>query len=159
MSAITEGSVPAVAIRPSSRRHGRAGFTLVELVLVVVIVSILAGLAIPNYKVVVVKARAADVLGRIRVVELGVHSYLGENNAWPDETGTGVVPPGLNGFLPTDFSFVSEDFQLDWENGGGLIGVAVVTDNTLLGEALLNVAGAGTWFVSGNRYVFILDQG
>lgn len=145
-------------MRPATVRR-RAGFTLVELMLVVVIVSILAGLAIPNYRVVVVKAHAADVLGQIRVVELGVHSYLGENNAWPNEAATGVIPPGLVIYLPDNFVFTDVDFDLDWENGGGLIGVAVVTDNEELGQALLNVAGAGTWFVSGNRYVFILDQG
>ena len=157
MRPTTKGGIRTVTTRRSVGK--RNGFTLVELMLVVVIVSILAGLAIPNYQVVVVKARAADVLGRIRVVELGVHSYLGENNAWPDESAVSVVPPGLTSFLPENFTFASEDFDLDWENGGGLIGVAVVTDNDLLGQALLNVAGPGSWFVSGNRYTFVLDQG
>ena len=157
MRPTTEGVVRTVKTRLPAR--GRRGFTLVELMLVVVIVSILAGLAIPNYRVVVIRARATDVLGRIRVVELGVHSYLGENNAWPSEAAVAVVPPGLVSFLPENFTFASEDFDLDWENGGGLIGVAVVTDNDLLGQAILNVAGPGSWFVSGNRYVFVLEQG
>jgi len=141
---------------PGSRR---AGFTLVELVLVVVIVSILAGLAIPNFQNVVTKARAADLLGRIDVVEVAVQSYLGDNNSWPAETGAGVVPTGLINYLPENFSFTGEEFQLDWENGGGLIGVGIVTDNELLGNALVDLAGAGRWFVSGNRYVFILETG
>jgi prepilin-type N-terminal cleavage/methylation domain-containing protein len=136
----------------------RAGLTLVELLLVVVIVSILAGLAIPNYQNVVTKARAADLLGRIDVVEVAVQSYLGDNNAWPGETGTGVIPTGIVSYLPANFSFTGEDFQLDWENGGGLIGVGIVTDNQLLGNALVDLAGPGRWFVSGNRYVFILEQ-
>ena len=67
---------PTAGANHPTRRSRRAGFTLVELVLVVVIISILAALAIPNYKVVVVRARAADVLGRIRVVELGVQVKL-----------------------------------------------------------------------------------
>jgi prepilin-type N-terminal cleavage/methylation domain-containing protein len=143
--------------RPDSYR--RAGFTLVELVLVVVIVSILAGLAIPNYQIVVTKARAADLLGRIDVIEHGVTSYLGDNNSWPAETGAGVVPTGLVGYLPDNFSFTGDEFQLDWENAGGLVGVGIVTDNQGLGDALVDLAGPGRWFVSGNRYVFILEQG
>jgi len=138
-------------------RGANAGFTLVELVLVVVIVSVLAAIAIPNYRVVITKARAADLLGRIDVVEVGVQSYLGDNNAWPPDGSAGTVPGGLVAYLPANFSFDGEDFQLDWENGGGLKGVAIVTDNELLGNALLDLAGPGQWFVSGNRYVFILE--
>ena len=139
-------------------RGRRAGFTLVELLLVVVIVSILAGLAIPNYRNVVNKARAADLIGRIDVVEHAVQSYIGDNNTWPSETAAGVVPAGVTNYLPENFSFTGEDFQLDWENGGGLIGVGIVTDNEPLGNALVDIAGPGRWFVSGNRYVFILEQ-
>lgn len=140
-------------------RHARAGFTLVELMLVVVIVSILAGLAIPNYQVVVTKAKAANILGEIDVVNHAVQSYLGDNNSWPPESGAGTVPSSIVQYLPENFTFTGEDFQLDWENGGGLIGVAVVTDNEPLGSALVDLVGPGRWFVSGNRYVFILDQG
>ena len=68
-----------------------------------------------------------------------------------------MVPPGLVDFLPENFSFGGEDFELDWENAGGLIGVGIVTDNEPLGNALLDVAGPGRWFVSGNRYVFIIE--
>ena len=110
MKRTTEGAVQTVKTQLPGR--GRRGFTLVELMLVVVIISILAGLAIPNYRVVVIRARAADVLGRIRVVELGVHSYLGENNAWPGESAVSVIPTGLDGFLPENFTFASEDFDL-----------------------------------------------
>ena len=64
-------------------RGAPGGFTLIELMLVVVIVSILAAFAIPNYQIVVVRARASDLLGRIDVVNVAVQSYLSDNNAWP----------------------------------------------------------------------------
>jgi prepilin-type N-terminal cleavage/methylation domain-containing protein len=143
---------------PTTRRR-QAGFTLVELILVVVIISVLAAIAIPNYRVVVTRARAADLLGRIDVVEVAVQSYLADNNAWPADGTEGAAPAALGEYLPDDFLFNGEDFQLKWENGGGLKGVAVVTDNEELGNALLDVAGPGRWFVSGNRYVVILEAG
>lgn len=136
----------------------RAGFTLVELLLVMVIASILAALALPNYRLVVTRARAAELLGRVDVVEHAAQSYLGENNAWPGEAGAGVVPGGMATYLPEGFSFTGEVFQLDWENGGGLIGVGIVTDDEGLGNALVALAGPGRWFVSGSRYVFILER-
>jgi prepilin-type N-terminal cleavage/methylation domain-containing protein len=141
------------------RSSCRGGFTLIEVLLGVVIVSVLAAIAIPNYRVVVIRARAADLLGRIDVVELAAQGFLADNNTWPPDDAPGAVPAGLNGYLPDGFSFTGEDFQLEWENGGGLKGVAVVTDNELLGNALLDVAGPGRWFVSGNRYVFVLETG
>ncbi len=143
----------------AARGTRRGGFTLIELVLVVVIVSILAAFAIPNYQIVVVRARAADLLARIDVVNVAVQSYLSDTNAWPGEAAAGAVPPDLVSFLPENFSFSGEDFELDWENAGGLVGIGIVTDNEPLGNALLDVAGPGRWFVSGNRYVFILETG
>ena len=141
---------------PIRRSAARSGFTLL---LVVVIISVLAAIAIPNYRVVVTRARAADLLGRIDVVEVAVQSHLADNSEWPPDDGPGAIPAGLDGYLPEGFSFDGEDFQLEWDNGGGLKGVAVVTDNEVLGNALLDVAGPGRWFVSGNRYVFILETG
>src|SRR5262245_10183632 len=143
-------------------RHGgpgRSGFTIIELLLVLVIISILAAIAIPNYRNVIMKARAADLLGRIDVVEHAAQSYLGDNSDWPAESGPGVVPTGVSGYLPASFLFNGEDYQLDRENGGGLIGIGIVTDNQPLGNALIELAGPGRWFVSGNRYVFVLDRG
>jgi prepilin-type N-terminal cleavage/methylation domain-containing protein len=139
-------------------RTRRAGFTLVELLLVMVIISILAGLAIPNYRIMVTKARAADLLGRVDVVEHAAQGYLGDNSTWPADAGPGSIPSGVTTYLPENFAFTGEDYQLDWENGGGLVGVGIVTDNTALGDALVDLAGPGRWFVSGNRYVFIIDQ-
>ena len=98
------------AARRAPDQLRRTGFTLAELLLVVVIVSILAALAIPNYQVVGTRARAADLLGRIDVVDVAVQSYLGDNNQWPAESAGGVIPPDLNNFLPEGFSFTGEEF-------------------------------------------------
>ncbi|MBW3533694.1 MAG: prepilin-type N-terminal cleavage/methylation domain-containing protein [Gemmatimonadetes bacterium] len=135
----------------------RGGFTLVELMVVVVIVSILAAIAIPNYRLMITKARAAEALGDVDVVYVAATSHMANQHTWPQDAASGTVPPDMDGYLPDDFSFAGEGYELDWDNGGGLVGIAIVTDNTDLGNALLSLVGPNAWFVSGNRYMRVLE--
>lgn len=149
----------------------RRGFSLIEMLLVVVIIGVLAQIVIPNLRTVRTKARAVDVMADINVVRTAAQNYNADNFTWPAETGTGTIPPELTAeYLPDGFSFTGEDYQLDWENlavPGGLpqdpgttriLGVAVVTDNTELGDAIVAVFGQSGWYNVGNSYVFIIDR-
>lgn len=156
--------------RDPLRRHGQGGFTLIELLLVVVIIGILAQIAIPNYRALTVKARAASLVADIDVVEQAARSYQADLHSWPSDSPTGAVPPGMAPYLPQGFSFAGEDFELDWENMGvpgglpgspgvsRLLGVGVVTGNTELGEALVELLGDTGWYLIGNRYIRIIDR-
>lgn len=139
------------------RTERRGGFTLVELMVVVVIASILAAFALPNYRLMIVKARAAEALGDVDVVYVAATSHMANEHTWPSDAASGNVPPAMATYLPENFSFDGEGYQIDWENVGGLVGVAVVTDNAELGNALLNLVGQNVWFVSGNRYVRVIE--
>ncbi len=141
----------------ASSNGRRGGFTLIELMVVVVIVSILAGIAIPNYRVMITKARAADVLGDVDVVYVAATNYLANNHTWPADAAAATIPTGMDTYLPNGFSFTQDGFELDWDNGGGLVGISVVTDDTALGNALMSLVGSTTWFVSGNRYTRVLE--
>lgn len=151
-------------------RDRRGGFTLVELLLTVAIVGILAQIAIPNYQALTLKARAVDAMADVEVVEQAARSYHGDLHRWPSESPTGSVPPGMARHLPDGFSFAGEGFTLDWENlsiPGGLpgdpgttriLGIAVVTSNAELGQALVDVFGASDWYIVGDSYVRIIDR-
>jgi prepilin-type N-terminal cleavage/methylation domain-containing protein len=155
---------------PAAPDRRRGGFTLVELLLVVAIVGILAQIAIPNYRNLVTRARAVDVLGDIEVIEQGARNFQGDRHLWPPDAAPGVIPPGLATYLPDAFSFTGEDFQLDWENidlPGGLpgdpgtsriLGVGVVTGNAELAEALVAIFGQAGWYVVGSTYVRIIER-
>lgn len=143
---------------------------MVELLVTVAIIGILAGLAIPNVKTLVQRARAADVAGTLNVVRVAVLNYNADTHAWPPETGSGVVPPGLVPYLPANFSFKRKGYTIDYENWslpGGLpgdpstrtlIGASVTTTDARLGEALMDELGSAIVFSVGNTYTVVFDR-
>ena len=153
--------------RPDARR---GGFTLVELLVTAAIVGILAGLAIPNMKNVLLRARAAEVAGDMDVVRVATQNYQANAHTWPPETSAGTVPPELVPYLPAGYSFARDGYQLDFENWslpGGLpgdpgtttlIGVSVVVDDPLLGNALIELLGNAIVFSVGNTHTVVIDR-
>ncbi len=137
----------------------RKGFTLIELLVVVLIVSILAALAQPQLTHVIVKARAADAIGDMQVVRLAVYNYQSDQQAWPSDVAVGIVPPGLDVYLPESFDLVKEDYTLDYDNWGGtpfMVGVTLITADSILGRTALEMLASPKWN-SGDKYTWVIE--
>lgn len=77
------------------RARRAAGFTLVEIMIVVVIISMLAAFGIPTMVRMQLNARTAAITNDFRVFAQVFQSYAHANGTFPDETAAGVIPPEL----------------------------------------------------------------
>lgn len=147
----------------------REGFTLVEIVTVVLIVSFLTRIALPQMQEVRVRARAAAVRSDFSVVRLAAQNFYADNFVWPNDTDAGLTPAELTSNLPSGYSFDRGDYLLNWEhwilpNGlpsdpsvRAVIGVSVTTADRALGAAVLDMINEAASYQLGDTYTFIFE--
>ena len=66
-------------------KNNKKGFTLLELLVVVLIIGILAAIALPQYKRAVEKAHAMEAVQTVKTVSDALHRYYLIHNKFPDE--------------------------------------------------------------------------
>lgn len=93
--------VAAVLRSCGGAKRGRrnSGFTLVEIMVVVTIISLLVALGVPAFLRVKVKAKANVVVSDLRTFAAAFDAYAQENGGWPAEADAGVMPVGMTGRL------------------------------------------------------------
>lgn len=141
----------------------RRGYTMVELLMALLVLSLLTSLAVLKYIDLTRTAFAAKVVGEFTTVRLAAYNFEADhNNQWPGDQGPGVVPPELAPYLPAGFSFVAPSYQLDWENRSPSLipfqlAISMVTpDARLLNAMRQNLGTKAPYFFAGNRLTFIL---
>ena len=77
----------------------RAGFTLVEVLIVMVVLGVLGGLAIPNLKDAVYQADAVSIVADMNAVSMAVAQYYEENGSYPKKGKWGQTPAELQPYL------------------------------------------------------------
>lgn len=151
--------------------RGHHGFTMVEVLTVAVVMGTLVRMAVPNFHEVLLKARAAEVMGDFEVVRVAVLNYNADHLTWPQDGYTGQIPPGLEEYLPENFDFTGPGYRLDWENwvlpnglpkdpgSGVLLGISVVTEDRELGQAVLDLLGNSmAHYTLGDIYTFVVER-
>ena len=94
--------------------RGRGGWTMIELLMVLVIMGILVNIAVPALRLIRRRAEAAHVIGDIRVIQLAAQSHHADRGTFPDTEEFGVVPLTIVPMLPEGFDFQYGEMRYRW---------------------------------------------
>ncbi|MFP4457978.1 MAG: type IV pilin protein [Candidatus Zixiibacteriota bacterium] len=102
----------------------KKGFTLIELMIVVVIIGVLAGLAINRYNEVTTQAKYSQARILLNRIYKALSQFYAETGCFPDDVSRNTPPPGLcPDYLEEWPSREDDPFGTcyDYENHGGNI--------------------------------------
>lgn len=147
-------------------RRDRRGFTFAELMIVLLVITILAGMMVMRYIELKHRALAAQATSDMENVRLAAFTKFYDTGSWPTDPGQGVVPPELVPYLGNGFSFSKPEYKLEFENfappGGGpsatyQIAIRFSSSNQALVNTMLQVVGdRSPYIVLGNDVAVVL---
>ena len=121
------------------------GFTLVEILIVVVIIGILATVAIPTYFKYVERGYASDAKVQLKNILQNAELYRQENGQWPTDVEIMVV----EGYIELKKSILTE-----WEFSIQLEDDITGTTGQLSATSLPGMQGG-----EGHQILFLVDEG
>lgn len=141
----------------------KKGFTLIELLIVIAVISILIGIALPRFKGMQDEGNIAKAKGELRTLQTAVESYyIHNNNAYPSALGDvtqATVRPQIVTSIPTDpfsasgaaYPYVrggtNNRYYVIYSVGPGENGSATISSDTVSetnGTSCIFVSNAGT---------------
>ncbi|MCC6652355.1 MAG: type II secretion system protein [Candidatus Eisenbacteria bacterium] len=152
-----------------SRRRSQSGFTIIELLIVISILSILVRVSLPAYKGIQRDALASQALGDFNTVRAAAVAQYEATGAYAADGPEGVVPAGMAPFLPRNYSFTKPPYSLDWENfaindtsgvtpmSGMVLALTITARDSLVGRQVLHLVGANcTHWSIGESHTFVV---
>ena len=127
--------------RRQRRPVGQGGFTLIELIIVLAVISIVAALAVPLYANEEARARVAKAQAQIRTLACAVNLYAAHMGMLPPAL-TVLSSAAVNGLNQSAGPFVSSVPPPPW--GGSPAWGAYTYTSSTAGTFLITATGDGT---------------
>ena len=116
-----------------SKNIYQKGFTIIELLIVIAIIAILAGLVLNNFQGAQAKARDTQRITKIRALHTKLEEFYNEANGYP---ASALADPNFPGM----------DAQANTDPRGGTLSDTIVADATAMNAAAAPTSGAGNEF-------------
>jgi len=117
--------------RQRSHNCGQRGFTLVELVVVVLVLGIIGSVAAPRMASWTDDARIETTVTTVQAAQRAAQYFHAKNGYWPDDVNNGQMPPELEPYLRSNVfeNDVPIGGVYDWNNGYGATAAMFIRDN------------------------------
>lgn len=131
---------------PPPRTVSRAGFSLLELLTVMVVIAILAGIALPALRIAIYRADAARVVSDMAAVRQSLFDYREDADALPGTSRWGETPSELATYLDhMPFAYKDLEYRLVVNRRRGRVDFEVrYPSGSHIGAALQRYRRAGS---------------
>jgi len=153
-----------------NNQESRRGFTLVEIMIVVIIIGLLAALAIPTIHNSQKSARSATFVNDIRTYAAAAEVFSLETGDYPEDAVTGVMPLGLGAYIPTMKWTMETPIGGNWDfekNDNGITSGFGASGFTVSNAQLLhidgkfddgNLATGHLRLIAASRYYYVIED-
>lgn len=159
--------MPSHPSTPRERLHRALGFTLVEIMIVIILIGLLAAMAMPAYRRVQVRSQNTRFINDLRIARGNIDTYVTERGEYPPDGNAGF-PAELDSYFGyvtwTRSTVLGGSWDWDYEQFGFKAGLSVYQPTASADQFLAldaqfddgNLA-TGNFRSRDNGYIYIIE--